>query len=33
MNDTLDDSLNDFTVDSEDLKEDIRVGNGKIRCF
>ena len=33
MNDTFDDSLNDFTVDKENLKEDIRTGDGKIRCF
>ena len=33
MTDTLDDSLNDFTVERKNLKEDIRGGDGKIRCF
>ena len=33
MNDTLDDSLDDFTVERKNLKEDIRAGDGKIRCF
>ena len=33
MNDTLDDSLDDFTVERKSLKEDIRAGDGKIRCF
>ena len=33
MNDTLDDSLDDFTVERKKLKEHIRAGDGKIRCF
>ena len=33
MNDTLDDSLDDFTVEKKNLKEDIRAGDGKIRCY
>ena len=33
MNDTLDDSLDDFTVDRKNFKEDIRAGDCKIRCF
>ena len=33
MNDTLNDSLDDFTVDGKNLKEDIRIGDGKVRCF
>ena len=33
MNDTLDDSLDDFTVERKNLKKDIRAGDGKIRCF
>ena len=33
MNDTLDDFLDDFTVERKNLKEDIRAGDGKIRCF
>ena len=33
MNDTLDDFLDDFTVHSENLIEDIRAGDGKTRCF
>ena len=32
-NDTLDDSLDDFIVDRKSLNEDIRAGDGKIRCF
>ena len=31
MNDTLDDSLDDFTVEWKNLKEDIKAGDGKIR--
>ena len=33
MNDILDDSLDDFTVDRKNLKEDIKAGDGKIRSF
>ena len=33
MNDTLDDSSDDFTVETKNLEEDIRAGDGKIRCF
>ena len=33
MDDTLDDSLDDFTAERKNLKEDIRAGDGKIRCF
>ena len=33
MNDTLDDSLDDFIVERENLKEDIRAGDSKIRCY
>ena len=33
MNDSKDDSLRDFTVNGENLKEHITVGGGKIRCF
>ena len=33
MNDTLDDSLDDFAVERKNLKEDIRAGDGKIRCY
>lgn len=33
MNDSIDDSLDDFTVNGENLKEDVTVRGGKIRCF
>ena len=33
MNDILDDSLDDFTVDRKNLKEDVKTGDGKIRSF
>ena len=33
MSDTLADSLNDFMVEKKNLKEDIRAGDSKIRCF
>ena len=32
MNDTLDDSLDDFTVERKSLKEDIRAGDGIQIC-
>ena len=33
MNNTLYDSLDDFTVQRENLKEDIRTTDDKIRCL
>ena len=33
MNVTLDDSLDNFTVEEKSLKEYIRARDGKIRCF
>ena len=33
MNDTLDDSLDDFTVERKSLNENIRAGDDKVRCF
>ena len=33
MNDALDDSLDDFTVEKKNLKEEIRAWDGKTRCF
>ena len=33
MNDSLDDSLDDFAVERKNLKEDIRPWDGKVRCF
>ena len=33
MNDTLDDSLDDFTVERKSLNENIRAADDKVRCF